>query len=273
MVGRWNNHGEGVLTMAEKNPRLRQHQNVVSNLMKYIFKIFNRHKVKHLYSDMKPGDRIAKLMVEFVFPQLEQKGFKYIKSTREFKKTNEFFDFHIGWYTRKFNHGNTIVEFDMYINLFSPKYRKWEMEFYNLEKNWGSSIDGTRVDYIEGWSKEFYNQGWYDLVKYDNAAVMKKVSENVMTAGFNFFEKYSTFDTAINELKRYHVKNFETIVDLYIIQDKYEEALDFFDKHNEWFEERLKSVQFEYHAQFVDNRKELYLQRKEKLKNWVQQRV
>lgn len=240
--------------------------------MKDFFRIFNRQKVNHLYSDMKPGDRIAKLMVEFVFPKLEQQGFKYIKSAREFKKTNEFFDYHVSWYTRKFNHGNTIVEFDIHINSFSPKYRKWEKEFYNLEENCGNSIDGTRVDYIEGWGKEYYNQGWYDLVKYDNATVMKKVSENVMTSGFTFFEKYSTFDSAINELKKHHVKNFEKIIDLYIIQNKYEEAIIFFDQHNEWFEERLKNAKSKYHDQFVDNRKESYLKRKEKLQNWTQQR-
>jgi hypothetical protein len=222
---------------------------------------------------MKPGDRIAKLMVEFVFPKLEQQGFKYIKSVREFKKTNEFFDFHVSWSTRKFNYGNSIVEFDVAITTSSPKYRKWEKEFYNLEKIRGNGIDGSRVDYIEGWDKKFYKHGWYDLVKYDNAALMNKVSENVMTAGLAFFEKYSTIDSAINELKKYPVGNFEKIVDLYVIQENYEEAIDFFDNHNKWFEERLKSDQFEYHSQFVNDRKEPYLKRKEKLKNWAQQHL
>lgn len=241
--------------------------------MKGIFKLFSRLKVNHLYAEMKPGDRIAKLMVEFVFPKLEQQGFKYIKSGRGFKKTNEFFDFHVSWSTRKFNYGNTIVEFDVAISVSSLKYRKWEKEFYNLEKIWGDGFDGSSVDYIEGWDKEFYKQGWYNLVKYNNARLMNKVSENVMTAGFAYFEKYATIDSAIIELKKYPVGNFEKIVDLYVIQDNYEEAIDFFDKHNKWFEERLKSDQFEYNSQFVNNRKEPYLKRKEKLKNWAQQHL
>lgn len=216
---------------------------------------------------MKPSDRIAKLMEEFVFPGLADKGFKYIKSGRQFKKKNDFFDFHVSWYSRKFNYSNSIVEFDIYINTFSSRYRKWEKVFYNLEKNWDNAIDGTRVDYIEGWDKEYYDNGWYNLVKYDNEALMKKVAENIISAGFAFFEKYASFNTAIEELKKHHIKNFEIIVDLYVIQGKYKEAIEFFDSHNEWHEERLNSDQFEYYDQFLNNRKEPYLMRKEKLKN------
>lgn len=227
--------------------------------------------ISHLHTEMKPADRIATLMREFVLPEVAKHGFTYSKSKRLFKKTNDFFDFHISWYTRKFNHGDIIVEFDMYINIFSPKYMAWEKEFYNLEESSEGALDGTRVDYIEDWDKEYYENGWYSLVKYDNEILMKKVSENVLTAGVAFFEKYVSFDSAIEELKKYHVKNFETIVDLYIIQDRYEEAIDFFETHNQWHEERLNSDNFEYHEQFIDNRKVPYLKRKEKLTAWAQQ--
>lgn len=238
--------------------------------MKGLFNLFNRSGVKHLYADMKPADRIATLMNEFVFPGLKNEGFKYSKSKRLFKKTNEFFEFHVSWYTRKFNHGNTIVEFDMYINIFSTKYMLWEKAFYNLEESSEGAIDGTRVDYIDGWDKTYYDNGWYNLVKYDNEALMKKVSENILSAGFSFFEKYASFDSAIEELKKHHIMHFETIVDLYLIQDRYKEALGFFEANNQWHEERLNSDQFEYHSQFIDNRKVPYLKRKEKLMAWAQ---
>ena len=118
------------------------------------FNIFSK-KPTHLYADLAPGERIDKLFVEFVFPVLERRGFKYLKSKREFKKKNDFFDFRISWYGRKYNEGNISVEFDVFITIFSPKYRKWETEFYRLDKNWQNAIDGGRADYIDGWHKEY----------------------------------------------------------------------------------------------------------------------
>lgn len=229
--------------------------------------------MNHLYSDLKPGNRIDKLFVDFILPSVEKHGFKYLKSKRQFKRKPDFFEHHISWRGRKYNEGNKSVQFDIFINTFSPQYRKWETEFYDLEKNWGNSIDGTRVDYINGWDKEFYENGWYDLVKFDNDKVMKRILENIESAGFNFFNHYVDFDSAIEELKKHHVKNFEIIVDFYLIQNKYMEAIDFFEKNNSWHEDRLRSDKYEFHTQFLDNRKEPYLKRKEKLSEWIQQNL
>ena len=204
------------------------------------FNLFNKKPV-HLYEDLKPGVRIDKLLVEYLSPVLEPKEFKYLKSKREFKKKGDFFDYHLSWNGRKYNEGNRSVKFDIFINSYSPKYRKWEKEFYELEKNWGNAIDGTRVDYIDGWSKEYYDLGWYDLVKYDNIKLMERVVENTKGAGFNFFQHYTSIETAIEKLKEYPIANFEKIVDFYIIQDKWKEAYDFFESNKQWHEEEAVS--------------------------------
>lgn len=231
------------------------------------FNLFNK-KPTHLYDDLKPGDRIDALMVKYVAPILEPFGFKYLKSKREFKKKGEFFDFHLSWSGRKFNEGNKSVEFNIFINSFSPKYRKWETEYYKLEKDWGNAIDGMSVDYIDKWDKEFYTLGWYDLVKYDNVKLMEKVVENTKGAGFNFFQNYTSLDSAIEKLKEYPIKNLEKIVDFYILQDKWKEAYDFFENNKQWHEEEKKSEGHDSNSQFSMNRRQPFELRKEKLKNW-----
>ena len=236
------------------------------------FDIF-RKRINHIYSDLKPAERIDKLLFEYVFPTLESKGFKYLKSKREFKKKNDFFNFHISWYGRKYNKGNVSVEFDIFINSFSPKYRKWETEFYQLDKNWGNAIDGTRVDYIEGWDKEYYNLGWYDLVKYDNKKLMEKVKENVENAGFRFLEHFISFDSAIKKLKEYPIRHFEKIIDFYLIQDKWQEAYDFFENNKEWHKEQEKMEGNDPNSQYSMNRRVPFELRKEKLENWLQQKI
>tara|TARA_R110002124_G_C8743987_1_gene497667 strand:+ start:57 stop:773 length:717 start_codon:yes stop_codon:yes gene_type:complete len=236
------------------------------------FKIFKR-KPLHLYSELKPMERITKLFLEFTFPSLEKNGFKYLKSQQEFKKRNDFFQFVIHWYGRKYNEGNLSVEFDIVLHVISPKYRKWETKFYNLEKNWERAIDGTRVDYIENWNKEFYYSGWYDLVKDDNDKVMRSINKNFETFGKEFFQHYETIDSAINKLKENPIIHFESIIDFYIIQDKWEKANEFFEENKEWFEEQEKLEGNNPNSQFCLNRKEPFELRKEKIKNWLQHRI
>lgn len=73
----------------------------------------------HLYPDMKPGDRISRLFQEYIAIPLAPEGFTFSKSLREIKKKNDFFENHISWYTRKYNHGNEVVQFDMHISVIS----------------------------------------------------------------------------------------------------------------------------------------------------------
>ena len=236
------------------------------------FNLFGKKPI-HLYENLPPGARIDKLLVEFLSPVLEPAGFKYLKSKRRFKKKGEFFDFHLSWYGRKYNEGNRSVEFDIFINSYSPKYRKWETGYYGLEKNWGNSIDGTRVYYIDGWDQEYYDLGWYDLVKYNNIKLMEKVVENTKGAGFDFFQNYTSLDSAIAKLKEHPIANLEKIVDFYILQDKWKEAYEFFESNKQWHEEEEKSGGSDPNSQYSMNRRIPFELRKEKLKNWLQQGV
>ena len=197
-----------------------------------------KKKPTHLYSDLKPIERITKLFLEFTFPSLEKNGFKYLKSRNEFKKKNDFFQFSINWYGRKYNQGNSSVEFDIVLHVLSTKYRKWETEFYSLEKNWQRAIDGTRVDYIENWNKEYYHSGWYDLVKDGNDEVMERINENLKTSGEKFFQNYETLDSAIKKLNENPIRNFESIIDFYILQNNWNKAAEFFNENKKWFEEQ-----------------------------------
>jgi hypothetical protein len=239
--------------------------------MKNLFDIFKNKRVRHLHANLKPGERIDRLFVDFILSTVEEKEFKYLKSKREFKRKTNFFEHHISWRGRKYNEGNRSVQFDIFINVSSPKYRKWETEFYNLEQNFGTGIDGTRVDYIEGWEKDYYEHGWYDLVKFDNVDLMEKINENIKNAGFNFYNHYQSLDLAITELKKFPIKNLEFIIDFYLIQDKWQDAYDFFESNKHWHEQQEKSEGSNPKSQYSMNRRKPFELRKEKLKNWAQQ--
>ncbi|SDS10586.1 hypothetical protein SAMN05216503_1997 [Polaribacter sp. KT25b] len=234
---------------------------------------FLKSKPKHIYSELKPMERITKLFLEFTFPYFEKNEFKYLKSQQEFKKRNDFFLYSVHWYGRKYNEGNLSVEFDIVLNVTSTKYRKWEKEFYNLGEKRERGIDGTRVDYIENWNKEYYYSGWYDLVKDDNEKVMKRICENFETSGKDFFDNFKSLDSAINKLKKYPIANFESIIDFYIIQNKWSEANMFFEENRSWYEKKEKIEGNDPNSEYCLNRKEHFELRREKIKNWLQQHI
>ncbi len=235
--------------------------------------MFNGGKVNHLYPEMNPGERITRLLHEFLNPVLEPKGFVFIKSQRSFKKKNDFFEYHISWFTSKFNRGNLIVKFRLWLSVYSPRYRKWEKDFYNLETKSESSIDGHEVEYIKNWNQDYSHLGSYDLVKHDNEAVMNKIIENLELVGLPYFENFDSLDSAIEELKKYPIANFEKIVDFFITQNKYEEAIDFFENNNGWHEEQKRTEGQYPESPFSLNRSKPYESRREKLKNWAQQNL
>jgi len=221
---------------------------------------------------MKSSDRIERLFTEFVLPELNEKGFQYVKSNREFRKSNELFDFHVTWEPYVRNNGSSTVDFTIGLGVTCPAYRKWEKKFYGLNKvaPCGGAITGEDSNRLEGWDKSFYGRGsWYSLAKFDNEALMKNVRENVLEAGFSFFRDYTSYDSAINQLKRFPVRHLERITDLYLMQGRRKEAFDFFEENQGWHEERLKDDHAE-HAMFMANRKERYRLRKLWLKSWAQ---
>ena len=100
---------------------------------------------------------------------------------------------------------------------------------------------------------------------------MEKVVENTKGAGFNFFQNYTSLDSAIAKLKQYPIANLEKIVDFYILQDRWKEAYDFFESNKQWHEEEEKLAGNDPNSQYSMNRKIPFEKRKVKLKNWLQQ--
>jgi hypothetical protein len=222
---------------------------------------------------MKPGDRIAKVMSEHVFPDIEGHGFKYLKSTKEFKKRGDFFDYHISWQANHNNHGNIIAAFDLWIGVTSPKYRRWEKGYYDLEKNHKNSIHGNTVYYMEEWKKNLYQSRWYDLAKNDNEGIVDEIQENILSAAFKYFDRFSSLEAAILVLKESPRAHFFKIIDFYILQGKWEEAYEFFYLHKPWFDNEKEEGSRKEWSYYEANLKVPLGLRRKKLNNWVQQNL
>ena len=99
-----------------------------------MFNFFKKDRGKQLYPELKPGERIVKLIKEFLEPELSKEGFVFFKSKMQFTKLHDIFEYDIYFSRSKYNSGNQCVRFDVLLSVSSPKYASWEKEFYELPK-------------------------------------------------------------------------------------------------------------------------------------------
>lgn len=190
-----------------------------------------------------------------------ERGFSYAKSTKVFKKKNDFFEYHISFTSNMRNYGND-VDFSISMNVFSPKYIKWIKTYYSYDhKIGGDTIDGGYGFNIPDWDDKYMDACWYSLWKYDNLKIVEKIMHNLTNAAFPYFERFSSIELAINELlKKKNDSNFRLIFDFYVIIGNFHEAINFFENNNGWFESELDKN--EEDSYFISNFKTDYLIRK-----------
>lgn len=228
----------------------------------------NKDDELHLYSELKPSERIMKLFYEFLVDPLEQDGYKFLKSKKKFVKKNGLLEYTISYFPSRRNTGNFIVKFDMCINVMSPKYKNWELKYYGeIDKVGGPYLAGGNVQYLEGWDNEHLQGNWYNLVRFDNKILMESILNNIQSAGYNFHSRYSNLDLLIEELKINPERNFCKIIDFQIINNKIDDAIDFFRQNNQPFEEQIINASGDSQNKLLREELQPYILRKNKISN------
>ncbi len=228
--------------------------------------------MKLYFSELKPNERILKILEDFLNPFLEKHNFKFSKSQKQFKRKNGFFENHISFYSNRHNDGISIVEFQIYITIHSPEYYKWEKKYYNLsEKSPENVICGNLFFGFDNWTLNFADEIWYNLAEFDNEKLVNEILYNIENSSFPYFEKYNSLSNGIIELtKDVNEGNFNKIFDFLLIEDENKKAVEFFEEHNYMFEKEL--CKNESDSYFSLNYKDKYLLRKteyEKIKNHI----
>lgn len=217
---------------------------------------------KELFPELKPGDRIRKVVECYIFPDLEKLGFKMHKSTLSITRKVGDFKQEIHFQKNKYNQGNETVGFSLIFNVSFPKYMKWHLKNYDIEPR-NDGIAGTTVWGMKGWSKDFSSSSWYDLAAENNIKMIKAVKHNILNVGLDYFDSYSTKEKAIETTldSGSHQARCPLLFDLALIlnnKDLGETILVWFD--NSISKEKI--IFSEYTLKNVELRKE-------KLKEWL----
>lgn len=99
-----------------------------------MFGIFKKkNEIEFIYPDLKPADRIKSILIEYILPDLESKGFKFLKSELTFKRTIGNFEQCISFSKSKWNEGNNICKFSLRFIIYSIALQKYYKSEYQIK--------------------------------------------------------------------------------------------------------------------------------------------
>ena len=225
-----------------------------------MFNIFRKKaKPNYYHSELKPSLRIEKLLIEFILPEIEQYGFKYLKSEMCFKRTFGEFVNEISFQKNKWNSGNEVCAFKPILSIYSielPKYRK------TLKESKRSGFLGGSVEYIDGWSTNYFD-GYYNLAKDDNFKIIEILKENLITVAIPYFDSFETYEELVDHYikteKRYFMApSLFNLCEMNKDKLKAESVLN-------WFLDFQQANKKDFHKDTLDRIENC----KMKLKNWL----
>ncbi len=156
----------------------------------------NSKEMTSLFPDLKPGDRIYKVIKTYIFPDLEQMGFKMTKSPLTINRTIGDFEQQISFQKNKWNGGKVVVAFSPSFSVNLTTYEKWHIDRYGTMPL-NTTIGFNRAEYIQKWGKKYFNDGWYDLAKIDNTQIVKTLKANILKSGLPYLNALSDLKGAI----------------------------------------------------------------------------
>ncbi len=160
-----------------------------------MFNIFARNK-SNLYADLKPGDRIYKIIETYIYPDLERCGFTMSKSKLSITRQVGDFKQEISFQKSKWNNGNKVVAFDPHFTVTIKNYKNWYKKKYSAEPL-NDCVLGARANYIPNWNKAYYQNGWYDFARDDNKNIIEVLKSNINQNGLFYLNSLSERQSAI----------------------------------------------------------------------------
>lgn len=168
----------------------------------------NDNKTKtQLYPDLSPTDRIPRIIQEFVFPSLEEKGFKILKSGLSIRRIVDTYQQEIWFSKSKWNVANEICAFTPHFSVKIKNYKKWHLREYG-ERPLNDFLEGHAANYIDGWNTDLFDCDEYDLSRDNNLQIIKLLNQNIVNCGIPFLEQFSNYKSAFEYLmksERYYI--------------------------------------------------------------------
>lgn len=184
------------------------------------------NKKKFKYEDLKPGDRIRRLIEEFVAPEISKIGFKLLKSELTFKRKVGDFTQEIYFAKNRRNFGSIVVSFWTILSVKSNFYTKWHEKTYGF-KPMNNFVGSSYDSHLNKWNADYWDGYQYDLTKFDTIELMNDLTKNILTVGIPYLNKISDWESAADYFFNEEIwMHAAKIFDFYIIANQPNKAVE-----------------------------------------------
>ncbi len=235
-----------------------------------LFKKTEKRNFEQLFPELKPKDRIRRIILEYILPNLEKKGFKLLKSELILKRDLGDFQQEIFFKTSRRNSRDLCIKFDPHFFVKSKEYSKWYKKTYkekipNDYRISNSTLWASGND-IPNWGKTLYSYSWYDLLERDNFEIIQEINEKIEKVAIPYMNKHSEWNSAINMImKRNSFTDTAMILDFCEMQNNIEKA----NEISHWYQTSV----IEKGLKLNDEVKNEIEMRRKRIKNWAQQKI
>jgi len=204
--------------------------------------MFFKNKEKLAFQRTLPTERLHFLFEDMILPQIKSPNATYIKSKRTTRFKKKLFHFEVAWDQWRTNTRQNDTKFQIRCGLYSSAYRKWEKEYYKLDKSLISTpIGGLSFHKLPAFdASEAIHQG-YALNFKNRKKVAAVIAKNIDAHVSDFFSAFENWDdkaiTMLEETKHPFFPQTTPLVitDFFILRGLISDARDYLDSHDQWY--------------------------------------
>jgi hypothetical protein len=146
-----------------------------------------------LFRELKPRERICKIIVTRILPKVESLGFKFVKSRMQLERKVGDFKQIVFFRTSRNNYRDEVVNFEIEIKVENDEYSSVCSEKFKYHN---TMLCYKLVRYFDLW-KQDYLFGWYKLHKDDNLKIAEAIADNIIHCTEQYFVPNSEFNSSL----------------------------------------------------------------------------
>lgn len=200
----------------------------------YIYRL--RNNKNQLYKDLKPKERICKIINEHIKPNIKNNEFKFVRSRMQLERIVGNFKQVVWFRTSLNNYKDDVVNFEVHLRVENNDYVKHCIDYYDFQKEYFIT---TPIEYLDLWNQESFGS-WYRLQLDDNRKIAENIANNISYCTTNYLDVNSDFIRSLNyKFERFMSSDFfaPLLIPDILILSKMTNSLDIKEKTLKSFED------------------------------------
>lgn len=188
-----------------------------------------RSNKNQLFRDLKPRDRIVKIIETYILPEISYLGYSFVKTKMQLERNVGSFKQIVWFRTTRKNYKDEVVEFAIHLKVENEEYSRirktydYSPDYYYHNDNSNLAFIAETVDNLSEWENQ-RDEYWYSLHLNDNIEVVNEIIKNIVSTTSTYLDENSDFEKSlafrVNKFHRLDYMALLYIPDILILSKK-----------------------------------------------------